>query len=743
MAQAGSLEIPVVPVYRGFRRTTDVEVAAAEKSASSILTRGFTKAGQDAGAGFAKSFGAASSASTAKLTAEVAKAAREVSAARLREQDAAGRVRVAETQLNEARSRFAANSSQVVRAEERLQTAQRGLETTQASLLGSTNRLANAQKDLTAATASAATSGAAVQTRFNGAFDAAGRNSAGSFSTGFRNAFPTIFGGALLANVVSGSAFAIGQGIGTAINAGISYTFDSIGLASEFQQQTGAVQAIFGGADAQAILNFASTAAQDVGLARQQYQGFAAVVGAQLKNLGVPLDQVVGRTDDLITLGADLSAQFGGSTADAITAISSLLRGERDPIERYAVSLKQVDIDARKAELGLSGLTDEADKQATILATLDLLYEQTASSQGRFAAEADTFAGKQQRFDAALLDAQTKFGEELLPVATDVLGWASTTLLPALDGVLGEIGPQIAEALEDAAPEIQAAFKQILKAAPGAVDIGTRLVVDGLDLVGDPLQIILGKKGTAVRDAVDKVFRNVGEQVGDRTFEEIVDGVFDADKYNRAGNAFSAALENPFEPYKLSTAELKGTTDLTVGYLFDKWDNYQQDVASELLISQNDFSAYNNSIQSGLKESADGAYLVGLEIPRGFARGIDIEKPTAVRAVKSMADEVVGTMRTALQIASPSKVFEQLGAYSAEGYAKGLTGGQAQTAVQQMLTLGRLGSNTATAAASGPTTLVIVDADRQLIGRMQVEADGRIARADQTTDQTIRGGVIR
>lgn len=49
----------------------------------------------------------------------------------------------------------------------------------------------------------------------------------------------------------------------------------------------------------------------------------------------------------------------------------------------------------------------------------------------------------------------------------------------------------------------------------------------------------------------------------------------------------------------------------------------------------------------------------------------------------------------------------------------------------------------ADASARMPKELVVIDADGQLIGRMQVEADGRIRQYDDDIDATNRGGIIR
>lgn len=189
-------------------------------------------------------------------------------------------------------------------------------------------------------------------------------------------------------------------------------------VAAEAEQAAGAVDSVFGEMSG-SIHDFADDAAEAVGLAKDQYGQLASVLGAQLTNMGVPMEELSGQTNDLITLGADLAATFGGPTSDAVAALSSLLRGERDPIERYGVSIKQADIDAQKAAMGLADLTGEADNAATTQATLALLLKQTASAQGQFASEADTASGAQERANAEWRNAQIALGEQLLPVMTE------------------------------------------------------------------------------------------------------------------------------------------------------------------------------------------------------------------------------------------------------------------------------------------------------------------------------------
>lgn len=237
-----------------------------------------------------------------------------------------------------------------------------------------------------------------------------------------------------LSGPAAGAVAAIG-GIGVA----------AYNAASEAQQAAGAVEAVFGRFASQINSN-AQNAATSVGLATSEYQNFATVLGSQLSNMGMPMEEVAGQTDDLIRLGADLAATYGGTTADAVSALSSLMRGERDPIERYGVSINQAAIDAQLAAMGLDGLTGSAATNAQAQATLALLTEQTSAAQGQFARETDSAAGAAQIAGAQWQNAAASLGEHLLPAVTAItngLGglaqWVgqNTTVVGVLLGVVG------------------------------------------------------------------------------------------------------------------------------------------------------------------------------------------------------------------------------------------------------------------------------------------------------------------
>jgi hypothetical protein len=253
--------------------------------------------------------------------------------------------------------------------------------------------------------------------------EAAGTESGKKFTASFGSNIAKV-GGAIA------SAFAAAK-IG-------DYFIGGIRASAQLEQSVGAVGAIF--KDNAGQINAWSASAQtDVGLTKNEFNELGTLIGSQLKNGGTAMDQLAPKTNELIGLGADLSSMFGGDTRTAVEALSSALKGERDPIERYGVSLTQAKIDAEAAALGFEKVDGALSSQASQAATLSLIMQQTADSHGNFAKEADTVAGKQQRLNAMWQNGKNTITQAFLPAVGAFTGWLLTKLPGAITVAEGAI----------------------------------------------------------------------------------------------------------------------------------------------------------------------------------------------------------------------------------------------------------------------------------------------------------------
>nr|DAV95870.1 MAG TPA: tail tape measure [Caudoviricetes sp.] len=245
----------------------------------------------------------------------------------------------------------------------------------------------------------------------------AGRESSGKFKSAFTGTI-----------AAAGGLFA-GVGI---FNAGK----DALFKAGDLEQSVGAVDAVFKDS-AGKMHQYAAAASNTVGISENAYNELASVLGASLKNGGTSIDELGDKTNSLIGLGADLASLYGGTTKDAIDAISSALRGEMDPIERYGISLNDAALTAKGLEMGITKTGGAFTTQQKQLITQALLFDQSKDAQGNFAKESDTFAHKMQVANARLEDMSTKIGGAILPVVVKIMDVFGKALSPVLDEVAG------------------------------------------------------------------------------------------------------------------------------------------------------------------------------------------------------------------------------------------------------------------------------------------------------------------
>lgn len=372
---------------------------------------------------------------------------------------------------------------------------------------------------------------------------------------------------------------------------------DSVTAASEAQQAVGGVESVFG-KYADTVLRDSKKAAQGLGLSATAYNELITVSGAMLKNKG--LTDFADRSRDLIKVGADLSAMFGGTTKDAVDALNAAMRGESDPIERYGISLNETAVKAELAAKGQDKLTGAALEQAKTQARLALITKQSADAQGAFGRESDTLAGQQQRLSANWDNLKVTIGTALLPALTDAttkvtdfvsemqtgegaggdfadalktVGNNMGTITPVLGTlVAGLVAYKVASLAAAAAAAIQAAGTSAATGATWSLNAALRanpigLVITAITLLAAGL-VLAYKKSDTFRSIVDKAFAGV-KKAGDLMGKGI-GVVLDAMKkgFEAVGKAGTWLWNNALQPaFKFIVSGIASILDLWASML--------------------------------------------------------------------------------------------------------------------------------------------------------------------------------
>lgn len=329
-----------------------------------------------------------------------------------------------------------------------------------------------------------------------------------------------------------------------AVGAVIEFGKSLVNAASDQQQAVGAANSVFKEYGNQ-IQDFGKTTAQSMGLSRAEFSQLAAVSGALLKGVGVPLDQAAKSTTELTQRAADMAAMFGGPTSDAMEAINSALKGERDPIEKYGVSLKQSAVDAKAAAMGYTDAQGKVTDVGRTMATMQLIMEKTADSAGTFAKESDTVAGSSQIMKARFTDLQASLGTKLLPVIVAVSG-VLVDLVTFMSNNQGWLAPLAAGILAIVAAVkvwtiVQAILNSTLLANPVFLIIAA--IVALIAIV-----VVLYTKVDWFRNAVDAAIGFIVD-----AWNWLKDNI------DNIGHAIMIAIEIYFAPFFLTYKAIKAT----------------------------------------------------------------------------------------------------------------------------------------------------------------------------------------
>ena len=193
-SQVGSGHIAIFPAMTGFKSAVVKGTREAGAAGAKTFESGFKGAGARTGRGLGRDMKSALNAQTSDLgvaamktlNRNVATAAAALSKVRLKQQDDAGRVRVAEVRLQEAIARSGAESSAAVLASERLASARRTLTATTEAVAAASTKLKTSQTALAAATsattASAVTGARGIRTFFRNLRDGYADANAGESS---------------------------------------------------------------------------------------------------------------------------------------------------------------------------------------------------------------------------------------------------------------------------------------------------------------------------------------------------------------------------------------------------------------------------------------------------------------------------------------------------------------------------------------------------------------------------------
>ncbi len=255
------------------------------------------------------------------------------------------------------------------------------------------------------------------------------------------------------------------KGVGTKMSAAITLPIVGAGVASfklaaDLEDALGATDQIFKGSS-NTMKEWAAGLETYYGIAHGEALEYSNMMGTMLMNIGgLSEKEAAKQAQTLIELAGDLTAMYGGTTSDAVRALTGALKGNNTMLDNYGMAANDALVKTKAMEMGLIGEKEELSLAAKQAATLALIMEQSGAAQGQAAREADGASGSMRALMTEIKNLASSIGDILLPIFTPLLGKVN----------------ELAQKFKELSPETQ---KTIVMIAGIAAAIGPVVLVVG------------------------------------------------------------------------------------------------------------------------------------------------------------------------------------------------------------------------------------------------------------------------
>jgi hypothetical protein len=493
--------------------------------------------------------------------------------------------------------------------------------------------------------------------------------------------------------------------------------------ASDLAETLSKTKVIFGDAT-KSVVAFAEDSKRNILLTKQEALDASATFGVFGKSAGLTGKELGGFSTQLTALAGDLSSFYNTSTDEAITALGAALRGESEPIRKYGVLLDDASMRAEALRLGLISSVKTALTPANkVLAAQSLILAKTTDAQGDAARTADGFANQTRILNKNFVDIRNEVGSALLPAVTKLTTLLANNLKPAF------------ETIKTAAQPIIAFFKSFGDES-GKTSAKVQVFKDALTSIGasiTPLIQIVGDFGKQIFAIVGPAFKEIGDIIMNQlvpAFAAVLPIVRPVAEFflKIIGNAVIGALKGTINFIKGALKVITGVFNVFAGVFtgdFKKvWNGVKSIFSGFIQAVTGAFQFFWNigilgifrkaglaliNLGKGAVGGLKNAFVAGLNGLLGFMKTIPsrmlniyLRLPSLmlnvgknimtglINGIKSMASILINTIKStvtdklpsfvkkALGIASPSKVFQEIGKNVGLGFIKGVQGTQDQ-----------------------------------------------------------------
>lgn len=281
----------------------------------------------------------------------------------------------------------------------------------------------------------------------------------------------------------------------------------AVRFASDAEEAANKVRVVFGARGARVIEEWASTAAESMGLSSAAAMDAAGTFGKFFRGMGMAVGPARDMSTAIVQLAGDMASFHNADPSEMLMALRSGLSGETEPLRRFGINMTEASLAAYAMQQGITESVSSMSDAERAQLRYSFILSRTTQEQGDFGRTSDGAANSMRTLKAQAADVGAAFGSVLLPMAQSAMN--------ALKG--------LAEWMMNLSPGVRTAIVAIM--GLGAV-VGPLIVVVGglvtaITAIGLPVIAIAAAIAALVAGLIYAYFHFDG-------FRNIVDAAFQA-----------------------------------------------------------------------------------------------------------------------------------------------------------------------------------------------------------------------
>ena len=491
--------------------------------------------------------------------------------------------------------------------------------------------------------------------------------------------FGDVVKGIVTSEAIIGGFRAIGSAVGDMVRNMADYAKSGIAVASDLQEVQNVVDVTFGEQGAAAVEDFAKKAAGSFGMSELSAKKFTGTMGAMLKSMNLDDAAVQDMSLSLTGLAGDMASFYNLDAEEAFAKLRSGISGETEPLKQLGINMSVANLEAYAMSQGINTAWKEmsAAEQATL--RYQYIMQATADAQGDFARTSDSYANQQRILQLNMENLSASIGGKVLPIITQFSGLLNDLFAGNLsvEGFATRIGTEIGNLITEFSANLPAMMETgsqligsvvegVSRSLPQVIAAGSQVLdqlVSGLQsglpgMVESGMDALLGFLDTITAGLPNAL------QMGFDLLMTVAEGII-----NKIPDLIARLPVLVSEIAKFFTANFPKFVEMGGKLIFQTASGLIQSIP-EIINAAGDLV---EALLTYFVYRVKGFLDIGKNIVSGIWDGMKSSWTDMTNWITQKVNGIISTVKGVLGINSPSKVFAEIGKYSAEGIGVGFS----------------------------------------------------------------------